>query len=178
MQDEEIISNIKSGGKEAFGLLVEKYGDQLYSFIRYSMRDEGAAGDIYQEALLKAFGGIDKYKEEGKFKTWLFTIARNKITDHFRKNSRFVQFGEEQDAADFAASDNTQKAALSNISLREIKEHIGRLPKEQREVILLRTYLSFKEIASVLGCPLGTVLARMSRGVNKLRQYLGEEYAA
>ena len=178
MQDEQIISNIKAGDSEAFGLLAEKYKDALYSFIFYSVKDEGAAGDIFQETLLKAMTEISKYKEEGKFKAWLFTIARNKVTDHYRKNAKFIQFGEDEDGDKYASADNTEKKAFGTITLDEITGFIGRLPREQREVIVMRTHLSFKEIASVLGCPIGTVLARMSRGVKKLRQYMGEEYAA
>jgi len=179
MTEELIIKDVKNGNTEAFGLLVEKYKDHLYSFIFYSVKDEGAAGDVLQDTFLKALKEIDKYKEEGKFKAWLFTIARNKVTDHFRKNSRFVQFGEEDDADDYAnTTDNTEARALSNISLGEIADFISLLPKEQQEVILLRTHLSFKEIAQMLGCPIGTVLARMNRGIKKLQKFMGEEYAA
>jgi len=178
MQDEELIAAFKNGDKEAFGLLVQKYKDQLYSFIFYTVKDEGAAGDIFQDTLLKAMAEIAKYKEQGKFKSWLFTIARNKATDHFRKMSKFVQFGEEEDGDKFASSDDTQAQAATSITLAEIQNFIGRLPKEQQEVILLRTYLSFKEIASVLDCPIGTVLARMNRGIKKLQQFMGESYAA
>lgn len=179
IHDDIIIYNVKNGNTEDFGLIVQKYKDSLYSFIFYSVKDEAAAGDIFQDTMLKALTEIDKYKEEGKFKAWLFTIARNKVTDHFRKNSRFIQLSEEEDADDFASSsDNTEARAQSNISLEEISQYIGRLPKEQQEVILLRPYLSFKEIASALDCPLGTVLARMNRGIKKLQQFMGEEYAA
>jgi len=179
MQDEQIILDIKNGNREAFGLLAEKYKDALYSFIFYSVKDEGAAGDIFQDTLLKAMTQIDKYKEEGKFKPWLFTIARNKITDHYRKNAKFIQFGEEEDGDKFAhARDNTEALACGAITLEEIGKFLCRLPREQQEVILMRTHLSFKEIAAALGCPIGTVLARMNRGIKKLQQYMGEEYAS
>ncbi|MDR1684599.1 MAG: RNA polymerase sigma factor [Elusimicrobiota bacterium] len=177
--NDTITLQIKPNGAQDFEALIEKYKDALYSFIFYSVRsDEGAAGDIFQDTLLKALGDMGKYKEEGKFKAWLFTIARNKITDHFRANAKFVQLPQDADADIFAAPNSAQNEAESNISLQEIQGFIGRLPKEQREVILLRPYLSFKEIAQTLGCPLGTVLARMNRGIKKLQQYMGEEYAA
>lgn len=178
VQDDIIICNVKNGNKEEFGLLVDKYKDSLYSFLFYSTKNEDTAADILQDTMIKALEEIQKYKEEGKFKAWLFTIARNKVTDYFRKTCKTVQLGEEEDADDFSSKDNTAASALSNISLNEIKDFMDRLPKEQQEVILLRQYLSFKEIAAALNCPIGTVLARMNRGIKKLQKFMGEEYAA
>ena len=178
VHDDIVIYNVKNGKKEDFGLIVEKYKDQLYSFIYYSVKDEAAAGDIFQETMLKALTEINKYKEEGKFKAWLFTIARNKITDHFRRGAKNVQLEEDGEDEAFATADTTSGGALGNISMEEITDFIGRLPREQQEVILLRQYLSFKEIAAMLDCPLGTVLARMNRGIKKLQKFMGEGYAA
>jgi RNA polymerase sigma-70 factor (ECF subfamily) len=177
--DEEITAQVKNGDAQAFGLLAERYKNRLYSFILYSVKDAGAAGDIFQDTLLKAFLGINGYNEAGKFKAWLFTIARNKIMDYYRDAAKTVQFGEKDDADTYATpDDNTETKALGAITLAEIRNFIGCLPAEQREVVIMRTYLSFKEIAAVLGCPLGTVLARMNRGVKKLRQFMGEDYAS
>ncbi len=178
VHDDIVIYNVKNGKKEDFGLIVEKYKDQLYSFIYYSVKDEAAAGDIFQETMLKALTEINKYKEEGKFKAWLFTIARNKITDHFRRGAKSVQLDEDSEDETFTTEDTTSGGALGNISMQEITGFIGRLPREQQEVIILRQYLSFKEIAAMLDCPLGTVLARMNRGIKKLQKFMGEGYAA
>lgn len=177
-QEDIIIASIKKGNTEDFGLIVEKYKDCLYSYIFYSVKDEGAAGDIFQDTMLKALNEINNYQQKGKFKAWLFTIARNKITDYFRRYSKTVSLDNETTAEPADPNDNTETKALSNISLKEISSFIDKLPKEQKEVILLRQYLSFKEIAQALCCPLGTVLARMNRAIKKLQDYMGEEYAA
>ena len=174
MQDEIIIKEIKNGNKEIFGKLVEKYQDSLFTFIFYSVKDESTARDILQETFIKALKEIDKYKEEGKFKAWLWTIARNKVMDFYRKSSKIVPLEEET----VKQEDETSKNALSQIELSHIKNLIEDLPPEQKEVILMRQYLSFKEIAAVLGCPLGTVLARLNRAIKKIQKSLGEDYAA
>lgn len=174
MQDEIIIKEIKNGNKEIFGKLVEKYQDSLFTFIFYSVKDEGNAKDILQETFIKALKEIDKYKEEGKFKAWLWTIARNKVMDFYRKGGKTVPLEEEIIKQD----DETSKNALGQIELNHIKSLIENLPPEQKEVILMRQYLSFKEIASVLNCPLGTVLARLNRAIKKIQKSLGEDYAA
>lgn len=177
IHEDLVIYNVKNGKTEDFGLIVEKYKDSLYSYIFYSVKDEGAAGDIFQDTMLKALTEIKKYKEKGKFKAWLFTIARNKITDYFRKASKTVSLDDDENGERADSADNTESKALSNISLEEISSFIDKLPQAQKEVILLRQYLSFKEIADALSCPLGTVLARMSRAVKKLQEFMGEEYA-
>lgn len=175
MQEEElIIYDVKNGNKEKFGLLVEKYQDSLYTFIFYSVKDEGTAKDILQETFLKALKEINNYKEEGKFKAWLWTIARNKVMDFYRKSSKIVPLEEET----LKQQDETSKNALGQIELKHIQNLIEELPSEQKEVILMRQYLSFKEIAAVLDCPLGTVLARLNRAIKKIQKSLGEDYAA
>ena len=175
MQEEElIIYDVKNGNKEKFGELVEKYQNSLFTFIFYSVKDEGTAKDILQETFIKALKEINNYKEEGKFKAWLWTIARNKVMDFYRKSSKIVPLEEDTIKQD----DETSKDALGKIELKHIQNLIDELPKEQKEVILMRQYLSFKEIASVLDCPLGTVLARLNRAIKKIQKSLGEDYAA
>lgn len=174
MLDEIIVKEIKKGNKEIFGKLVEKYQDSLFTFIFYSVKDEGNAKDILQETFIKALKEIDNYKEEGKFKAWLWTIARNKVMDFYRKSSKIVPLEEETLKQD----DETSKKALGKIELNHLKNLIEELPPEQKEVILMRQYLSFKEIAAVLNCPLGTVLARLNRAIKKIQKSLGEDYAA
>lgn len=177
INEQEIIKTVKSGNYEVFGLIVEKYKESLYSFILYSVKNESVAQDIYQDTLLKALKQINKYHEEGNFKAWLFTIARNNVTDYFRANTKFVSLPEDESADIFPSKENTEKQVISKISLDNILAKIEDLPEKDKEIILLRQYLSFKEIAEVLNCPLGTALARLSRAIKKLQNSLGEEYA-
>ena len=177
INEHEIIKEVKNGNFEAFGLIVEKYKESLFSFIFYSVKNEAAAQDIYQDTLLKALKQIDKYHEEGNFKAWLFTVARNNITDYFRAGSKFASLPEDENADIFPSKENTEKQVMSKISLDNILAKIEELPEKDKEIILLRQYLSFKEIAEVLNCPLGTALARLNRAIKKLQNSLGEEYA-
>lgn len=177
INEQEIIKTVQDGNFEAFGQIVEKYKESLYSFIFYSIKNEAAAQDIYQDTLLKALKQIKNYREEGNFKAWLFTVARNNITDYFRANAKMASLPEDENADIFPSQDNTEKQALSKISLDNILDKIEELPEKDKEIILLRQYLSFKEIAEVLNCPLGTALARLNRAIKKLQKDLGEEYA-
>ena len=177
MNEQEIIKTVKDGNIEAFGLIVEKYKESLYSFIFYSVKNEDAAQDIYQDTLVKAMTQLKNYKEEGNFKAWLFTVARNKVTDYFRTNNKLLSLPEDTSADIFPSKENTEKEVFSKISLDNILAKIEALPDKDKEIILLRQYLSFKEIAEVLNCPLGTALARLNRAIKKLQKTLGEEYA-
>lgn len=177
INEQEIIKAVKSGNYEAFGLLVDKYKESLYSFIFYSIKNEAAAQDIYQDTLVKALTRLKNYREEGNFKAWLFTVARNKVTDYFRANSKTVSLPEDTTADIFPSKENTEKEVFSKISLDNILVKIEALPEKDKEIILLRQYLSFQEIAEVLNCPLGTALARLNRAIKKLQKTLGEEYA-
>lgn len=177
INEQEIIESVKSGNYEAFGLVIEKYKESLYSFIFYSTKNEAAAQDIYQDSLVKALRQLKNYREKGNFKAWLFTIARNKVTDYFRANNKTVSLPEDTTADIFPSKENTEKEVLSKISLENILAKIEALPDKDREIILLRQYLSFQEISEVLDCPLGTALARLNRAIKKLQKNLGEEYA-
>jgi len=177
INEQEIIKAVKGGNAEAFGLLVEKYKESLYSFILYSTKNEAAAQDIYQDTLVTVLTKLKNYREEGNFKAWLFTVARNKVTDYFRANSKTVSLPEDASADIFPSKENTEKEVSSKIALDNILAEIEALPEKDREIILLRQYLSFKEIAEVLNCPLGTALARLNRAIKKLQKNLGEEYA-
>lgn len=177
INEQEIIKAIKGGNVEAFGLLVEQYKEGLYSFIFYSVKNEAAAQDIYQDTLVKALTKLKDYREKGNFKAWLFTVARNNITDYFRAGSKFASLPGDESADIFPSKENTEKQVMSKISLDNILAKIEELPDKDKEIILLRQYLSFKEIAEVLNCPLGTALARLNRAIKKLQISLGEEYA-
>ena len=177
INEQEIIKTVKKGKLEAFSLIVEKYKESLYSFIFYSVKNEDAAQDIYQDTLVKALTQLKNYKEEGNFKAWLFTVARNKVTDYFRTSNKVLSLPEDTSADIFPSKENTEKDVFSKLSLENILAKIEALPDKDREIILLRQYLSFKEIAEVLNCPLGTALARLNRAIKKLQNSLGEEYA-
>lgn len=177
INEQEIIKEIKVGNTEAFGLLIERYKESLYSFIFYSIKNEAAAQDIYQDTLVKALTKLKDYREEDNFKAWLFTVARNNVTDYFRANSKFASLPEDESADIFPSKENTEKQVMQKISLDNILAKIEELPEKDKEIILLRQYLSFKEIAEVLDCPLGTALARLNRAIKKLQNSLGEEYA-
>lgn len=178
----------KGGDAEALGALMERHKAAVYGYLLRLTGRPDAADDIFQEVWLKLVRRPGAYGEREKFSAWLFTVARNAAMDHFRREgSRSALFSQEGVAApadDDAAPGPLETAVspepgphetLENKALGEkISAALERLSPEQREVFYLRHYseLSFKEIAELLGLPIGTVLARMSRAAALLRKEL------
>ena len=169
----------KNGSNEAFEQLVFRYKNSLYQYILSMVQDEGAAGDLFQEVFLSFFRHAATYEAKGKFKSWLFLTARNKVFNYTRdqkKNTSLDQTDEEGNAFLHETLPDGAPHMLEALSSKETEEMIRQaaeqLPPRQREVIYLRQYLSFKEMAELLGRPIGTVLADCHRGVQKMQQIL------
>ena len=177
--DDELVTLFKSGSDGAFEELVYRYKNSLYQYIMAMVQDEGAAGDLFQEVFISFFKHADKYDPRGKFKSWLFLTARNRVLNFFRDRDKLAsldQTDEEGNAFLHDTLPDGQLPLLENLAGRETEEEIRRasleLPQRQREMIYLRQYLSFKEIAELLDRPLGTVLADCHRDVKKMQRLL------
>ncbi len=183
MTDGELIKAFKEGDAGALDGLIRRYKDRLYAYLLRLSRDRNAADDLLQEVFIKVVKKLDSYGEREKFSAWLFTVAHHAAMDHFRSGGRRRE--ESLDAAgedEFPLSDalasgepGPDKILEDAESAAVLQAAFDRLSAEQRELFIMRHYsgLSFKEIAEILGVPIGTVLARMSRAMAKMRSELG-----
>lgn len=177
--DDELVEYFKQGNKDAFDELVYRYKNSLYQYILSLVKDEGAAGDLFQEVFLSFFKHIDTYKAQGKFKSWLFLTARNKTLNYFRDNSPTDSLDQTDDDGntfmyETVASDepNPLEALSDKEAESTLHKLMASLPEKQKEILLLRQYLSFKEIAELVNRPLGTVLADAHRAIKKMQNLL------
>ena len=180
--DDQLVELFRAGNEKAFEELVYRYKNPLYQYIMSLVQDEGAAGDLFQEVFISFFKNVGKYESRGKFKSWLFLTARNRVFNFFRdrdKLSSLDQTDDDGNSVFHETLEDGQLAPLEELSGKEAEEMIRRaslqLPPRQREMIYLRQYLSFKEIAELLGRPLGTVLADCHRAVKNMRQLLEKQ---
>lgn len=159
---------------ERFEAVALPHLDAAYTLARYLMRDDAAAQDVVQEAFLRALKYFDRYKG-GDARAWVLAIVRNTShTWHRRERERPVEFDEAVHSE--SAEGNTPEAALLRAADRAmVRRALDQLPLELRETIVLREIqgLSYKEIASVAGIPIGTVMSRLSRARGRLEQLLG-----
>lgn len=182
--DDDLADLFKRGDSQAFEELVYRYKNPLYQYLMALVKDEGAAEDLFQETFISFFKQADKYEPRGKFKSWLFLAARNRALNFFRDRDKLFSLDRTAEDGNAVLADTTADetpSPLETLSGRETEEQIRRasleLPERQREMIYLRPYFSFKEIAQMLDRPLGTVLADCHRAVKKMQILLARQNA-
>jgi RNA polymerase sigma-70 factor (ECF subfamily) len=152
--------------------------DAAYNLARWLTRDDGDAEDMVQEACLRAFRFFDSF-HGGDSRAWLLTIVRHTCYTWLRKNRahELVPFDEEIDGVETGL--NPEELLLQNADQQLLRKAVEELPIEFREVIILRELeeLSYKEIASITGVPLGTVMSRLARARKRLQSCLTSSVA-
>jgi RNA polymerase sigma-70 factor (ECF subfamily) len=158
---------------------VIEYMDTLYSYAMVLTRNRSEAEDLVQETYLRAMRAMGRLRAGSNTKSWLLVILRNIWLNQLRRQRTtpmVVEIDVDDTTANVAVETSKGPHALyvSKRECEQVREAILHLPVDFREVILLREYeeLSYQEIASVLGCPIGTVMSRLARARSKLRPLL------
>lgn len=156
-----------------------EYLDGLYSYAVVLSRNRAEAEDLVQETCLRALRAMERLRPDSNIKSWLFTILRNIWLNQLRQSrtaGEVVELDLDENGANQAVdtAKDPYAAYASNIEREQIRSAIQQLPLEFREVVLLREYeeLSYEEIATMLQCPVGTVMSRLARARTKLRDLL------
>ena len=178
--DINIINLVKKGDSRAFDILVVKYQDRLIYSVYKFCKDLELSQDITQEAFVKAFRNIDKFRGESSFYTWIYRIAINTAKNYFSNKSRGAETYNE-DILDTALSDMSLNSDNPEtlLAAEEMKDAVNQafqnLPDEIRSTLSLREYdgLSYEEIAKVQNCPIGTVRSRIFKG----RELINETFS-
>jgi len=176
LDDSELIKWSKKGDLDSFNRLVESYQKAVYNLALRMLSDRQAAEDASQEAFFSAWRGIGDFRG-GNFKAWMLRITANVCRDHLRKRKRNPTSSLEELSMEFELSNSTESPEDYALRLEvrtQIQRGLASLPSEQRLAVVLSDIqgLSYEEIAQVMGCSLGTVRSRLSRGRARLRDYL------
>lgn len=175
MSKEEIrlIQRAKQGDPTAFAELYARHQPAIYRYIFYQVSDAATAEDLTSEVFVRLVEKIDRFTYRGRpLLAWLYTIARNLVTDYHRRTGRFPSFSlDERLAADI---DAPEEIAEQRLAQHRLAVAIADLTEDQRQVILLKFVegLDNKTVARVLGKSVGAVKALQHRALAALRRIL------
>ena len=181
--DRELVERVQRGEREAFDLLVLKYQHRIAKLIARYLRDQSEVLDVAQEAFIKAYRAIPRFRGDSAFYTWMYRIAINTAKNHMAARARRpAESGVDlADAGQFAGADELKEYATpERVALAEEIRHtviasIEALPEDLKTAISLRELegLSYEEIARVMDCPIGTVRSRIFRAREAVHARLG-----
>jgi RNA polymerase sigma-70 factor, ECF subfamily len=178
LTDTELIAAMRRGEIAAFAGLYDRYSDRAYRVARLITRDRTRAEEVVQDAFSSIWRASGTYRpDRASAAAWILTVVRNRAIDAARRDARLeARSVLDHDLAGYPAAHDVAGEALDRVAAGEMRVVLERLPDVQREVIILAFYgqLSHSEIADALDLPLGTVKARMRRGLHALREELGD----
>jgi RNA polymerase sigma-70 factor (ECF subfamily) len=182
LTDAQLLARYADGDESAFRLIVNRYKDGLYSFLRQFLNRQDLVEDVFQETFLQLFTSRNSFDDTRPLRPWLFTIAANKAKDALRKWQRTsaIPIGTIADAQDLSFDEVINTLTASEISMphEEIEKNetalrVGRIimnmPENLREILILAYFnkFSYKQMAEILSIPIGTVKSRLHTAVGR-----------
>ena len=182
--DKSIITRCQRGDKQAYGILVEKYMKRAYFTALGLVGSHDSALDLSQEAFICAYRAIGKFDTGMRFFTWYYRILKNLCLNYLRDKARHARSFSEIGEQVFTTMADPSSKTSAQVEKNEIKELVWQglnaLKENEREIILLKDFqeLSYKEIADVLDCPIGTVMSRLYMARQALKARLEKVFHA
>ncbi len=171
--DQQLVDQVFKGNKHAFDLLVLRYQHRILALVSRFIRDQSEVEDVCQEAFIKAYKALPKFRGDSAFYTWLYRIAINTAKNHMVTKGRRppgtdVDLGDADLAelpSELVDSGSPEDKLSSNELHLLINNAIEELPEDLRTAFTLREFggLSYEEITQIMDCPVGTVRSRIFR---------------
>ncbi|MGB5164178.1 MAG: RNA polymerase sigma factor RpoE [Woeseiaceae bacterium] len=181
--DAQLVKRVQKGDKGAFDLLVLKYQHKIVNLVMRYVRDQELALDITQEAFIKAYRALPRFRGDSAFYTWMYRIAVNTAKNHLAAQRRRpmdieldLQDPEQFDLhAKLKETDTPEGVTISNELKETVERAIAALPDDLRTAIVLRELdgMSYEEIAQTMECPVGTVRSRIFRARDAISKKVG-----
>jgi RNA polymerase sigma-70 factor (ECF subfamily) len=182
--DQQLVQRAQRGDLRAFDLLVLKHQGRIAALVSRYVSDAGEVEDVTQEAFIKAYRALGKFRGDSAFYTWLYRIAANAAKNHLvAKGRRPAADATIEDAEGFveggllSESASPEALAMSGQLAEVVESALNALPDELKAALMLREFdgLSYDDIADVLGCPVGTVRSRIFRAREAIDQRVKEQ---
>jgi RNA polymerase sigma-70 factor, ECF subfamily len=181
--DAQLVRRVQKGDKGAFDLLVLKYQHKIVNLVMRYVRDPDQALDITQEAFLKAYRALPRFRGDAAFYTWMYRIAVNTAKNYLAAQRRRpmdveldMQDPEQYELhAKLKETDTPEAVTLSHELQATVERAIAALPEDLRAAIVLRELdgMSYEEIAQTMECPVGTVRSRIFRARDAIGKKIG-----
>lgn len=175
--EEELIQQALAGHSHAYGQLVERYQDRLYSAMLHVVGSHDEAEDVVQDSFVQAYVKLNTFQGNSRFFTWLYRIAFNNALSRRRRRradmsieqSREVSGGEPEDR-----QEAPDEPLMRNERISMVKAAMAKLTEEHRHILVLREMqdMAYEDIAEILSINIGTVRSRLSRARNQLHDIL------
>ena len=178
LSESELVANAKNGDLSAYEQLVREHQAMALRVAYLVVRNHAGAEDVTQDAFVKAHRNLDRFRDGSPFRPWLLRIVRNEALNRARGEGRKEQMSLRlaSDPSSGGAAPSPETAVISSEEKRNVLEALERLPARFRDVVAARFLLDLSEgeTAAMLGVPKGTVKSRTARGLERLREILGE----
>ena len=171
--DRHLLTRIATGDTQAMRALYERHHSALLGFIRSRGGDDTTADDVLHDTMLDVWRNANKFQGRSSVKTWIFTIARNKLIDRMRSAARVSLVAEVPDVVDDSPDAETIMESAQNVA--RVRACLDKLKEVQRTVIRLAFYegLTYEDIAEIEGVPAGTIKSRVFHAKKALMKCLG-----
>jgi RNA polymerase sigma-70 factor (ECF subfamily) len=175
--DEQLMLAYRAGDAGAFEELYRRHRGGLFRFVTRSVRDRAVAEELYQEIWMRAVEARGRYEPQAKFTTWLFSIAHNRLVDHWRKKGLQVVSADNEDELPANPESDPQGIAEAKQGLERFARALESLPPAQREAFLLHheAEMSVAEIARATGANEEAAKSRLRYAIAKLKEALGDD---
>ena len=184
LSDFELVQDFVNGNQASIELLINRHRKKVYTYIIMVVKDQYLAEDIFQDTFIKVIKSLreGRYKDNGRFVSWVIRIAHNLMIDHFRKEKQLSTISNDNYETDIFnsrkfAEPTVEEDLIHGQVTRDVRRLIQELPDDQREVVILRHFcgLRFKEIAEQTDVSINTALGRMRYALINLRRLIKEK---
>ena len=179
--DELLLRRAARGDQQAFEQLMTPLEQKIWRICWHYVGEREAASDCGQEAMLRVWRGLDKYRGDCAFETWVYRVAANCCMDYLRKKKRdkseSIEPLREQGFDPADPDPGTEERVIAADEHRRLRECIARLPEDQREALVLTQLegVSYETAAEQLGVSEGTVKSRVNRAKARLKEWMTEQ---
>jgi RNA polymerase sigma factor (sigma-70 family) len=184
LSDFELVQEFIAGDQSSIEILINRHRKKIYTYILMVVKDKYLAEDIFQDTFIKVIKSLreGRYKDNGRFLSWVIRISHNLMIDHFRKEKQLNTISNDSYETDIFNSrkfaERTIEEEMVHLQItKDVRRLIQELPDDQREVVVLRHFcgLSFKEIADQTDVSINTALGRMRYALINLRRLIKEK---